>query len=179
MNLSFSSTNSRRPVPVAVALGSNLGDREVMLQAAIDALRPFITITRVSPVYETAPWGVASQPNFLNMAVTGHTMLSPAALLARVKQIENELGRMPGVRYGPRLIDIDILLYGDQIVWSERDPDLKIPHPRMAERRFVLRPLADIAPHWLHPTTGRTIAALLDTLPTDTTGDVWPLPQPA
>lgn len=131
---------------VHVALGSNLGDRERNLAAARDALgRGALTVERASSIYETEPWGAANQGRYLNQAVRGVTNLTPKALLARLLEIERELGRdrSQAERFGPRVIDLDILLY-DGVVLNE--PDLQIPHPRMMERAFVLVPLAEIAP---------------------------------
>ena len=145
-------------VLVYLALGTNLGDREKNLREAIAHLSPQVTVTRESPVYETEPWGMQDQPRFLNMVVEGETALEPHALLDFLKRLERELGRTEGVRYGPRVIDLDILLYDDLVL--SRD-DLKIPHPRLAERRFVLVPLAAIAPDLLHPIEGVSIRALL------------------
>lgn len=150
------------PHAVALALGSNLGDRMAALRAACVALAPFVRLGGLSPVYETAPAYVTDQPAFLNAVVLGTTALEPEILLATVKAIEREVGRQPTFRYGPRVLDIDILFY-DSV---RRDtPGLTLPHPRLAEREFVLRPLADVAPAWIHPVTGKTAGALLAALP--------------
>ena len=149
-------------VPVALALGSNLGDSLAYLRQALAALAPYVEVTAVSPVYETAPAYVTDQPVFLNAVLTGRTKLEPLALLWAVKSLESDIGRQPTFRYGPRVIDIDILLYGDQVVSL---PELGIPHIRMDEREFVLRPLADIAPEWRHPVKNKTMAELLALLP--------------
>jgi len=146
---------------VYIALGSNLGDRMANIEAAIAALAERVTVRTRSPVYETDPKYVTDQPRFLNMALSGETDLDPSDLLAFLKGIEARLGRQAGVRYGPRPIDLDILFYGDECI--ER-PELKIPHPLMAERAFVLKPLADIAPGTLHPVTGRSVAEMLAAL---------------
>ena len=149
---------------VLIALGSNLGDRLANLYAAIDALAPDVTVTARSKIYETDPRYVTDQPRFLNMALAATTALEPAALLRLLKGIEDRLGRKPGLRFGPRLIDLDIVFHGNGIVET---PDLQIPHPRLAERAFVLRPLADIAPDWAHLATGLTIRAMLEALDDD------------
>ncbi len=141
-----------------LALGTNLGDRSANLWRATTALRPEVKILAQSPIYETPAWGYEDQPAFLNMVVEGETELPPDALLAYVKGIEAELGRTPSFRWGPRLIDIDILLYDDLVLTS---PDLTIPHPRLHERAFVLVPLAALAPRLIHPVLGRSIADLL------------------
>lgn len=152
---------------VYVALGTNLGDRQANLQTALDRLGAVVTIRMVSPVYETEPWGVTDQPKFLNMAVVGETALEPDALLAALKRIEGDMGRTETVRYGPRVIDLDILFYDDRVVHNAQ---LEIPHPRLAERRFVLAPLADIAPDFKHPVLGLSVRELLGRLPDE--GDV-------
>jgi len=146
---------------VDIALGSNLGDRATNLEAAIAALQPEVAVLDRSPIYETDPEYMVDQPAFLNMMVRGETGLQPQDLLRRLKSIERDLGRTPGRRYGPRLIDLDIIYFGDRIVVA---PGLTIPHPRMVERAFVLRPLSDIAPDARHPVTGETVLKLLEKL---------------
>lgn len=142
---------------IYLGLGTNLGDRTANLQAAISRLAEELEITAVSPIYQTPPWGVTDQPDFLNLCLKAETDLPPAKLLTFVKNLETKLGRQPGKRWGPRLIDIDILFYADQIIETE---NMIIPHPRLAERAFVLRPLAEIAPDFVHPVFGETVMAL-------------------
>ncbi len=143
---------------VLLGLGSNLGRRQDHLRRALTALAERLEITATSPVYETAPMYVTDQPLFLNMVVRGETEMAAAALLAWLKSLEARLGRTASVRFGPRAIDLDILFYGRDVVAT---PTLTIPHPRLAERAFVLRPLADIAPCWTHPVTGRRVDEML------------------
>jgi len=149
---------------VYLGLGSNLGDRRRNLEAALDALRahPQIAVTAVSSFLETEPvGGPPGQGRFLNAAAAIETDLSPGALLEELKRVERALGRKPGPRWGPREIDLDILLCGDTILETGT---LVIPHPRMRERRFVLEPLAEIAPTARDPATGRTVRELLASL---------------
>ncbi|MED0736364.1 2-amino-4-hydroxy-6-hydroxymethyldihydropteridine diphosphokinase [Aneurinibacillus thermoaerophilus] len=136
---------SRQSTQVFLGLGSNIGDREKLLICAIRMLDavPGIKVTCVSSLYETDPVGYTEQDTFLNLVVEIETILSPAVLLANTQQIEAELGRVRTIRWGPRTLDIDILLYGKQWI---RDKGLEIPHPRMLERAFVIVPLAEIAP---------------------------------
>ena len=150
---------------VFIALGGNQGDRAVLLRTAQDALWEFVVLTSRSPVYETAPKYVTDQPPFLNMVVQGHTELKPDGLLKALKATERNMGRVAGApRNGPRPIDLDILFYDDLKMETET---LTIPHPRIAERRFVLQPLADIAGNFRHLVTGETVAAMLAALPDD------------
>jgi len=139
-----------------LGLGSNLGDRQRNLSEALEALRERgIRVLATSPVYETEPWGVADQPRYLNAACAVGTCLPPIELLDALKRIEKQMGRVRSVRYGPRPIDLDILLYGDLLL---NTPRLCIPHAGMLERASVLVPLADIAPDQRHPVTHLTIA---------------------
>lgn len=141
---------------VYLGLGANLGDREANIARALAALpRHGCRVCAISPLYETEPWGITDQPRFLNAAACIETVLGPHALLDALKTIEKELGRKPSVRYGPRPIDLDILLYADLRIAT---PRLIVPHAGMLERASVLAPLADIAPEVRHPVTGLTIA---------------------
>jgi 2-amino-4-hydroxy-6-hydroxymethyldihydropteridine diphosphokinase len=146
---------------VYLALGSNLGDRRHNMAAALRALPPEVEISDLSRIYETTPAYVTNQPLFLNMAVEGYTTLSPTSLLNHLQQIERSLGRERTVHYGPRTIDLDILFYDELILDL---PGLTLPHPRMSERAFVLRPLADIAPNFVHPVLQRSVQELLAAL---------------
>lgn len=144
-----------------LSLGSNLNDRYANLQRAIAGLQAHFTITAISPVYVTEPWGDTDQPAFLNVCVAAATTAPPHDALRLIKEIEADMGREPTRRWGPRLIDIDILFY-DKLILA--DEELIIPHPRIAERAFVLAPLADIIPDFRHPQTGETIEEMLDRL---------------
>ena len=151
---------------VYLGLGSNVGDREANLRAAIERLEaPDLRVLRVSPVYETEPVDYTEQRWFLNLVVEAETSLFPMQLLARVARIERALGRLRTVPKGPRSIDIDILLYGKAVIRSEA---LEVPHPRMDERRFVLAPLADLAPDLRHPIAHRTVSEMLAAAPPQT-----------
>ena len=151
---------------IYLSLGSNLGEREANLRAAIERLAaPDVRVVRTSPVYETEPVDYIHQRWFLNLAVEAETSLFPMELLARIGKIERTLGRVRKVAKGPRTIDIDILLYGQAVV---RSATLEIPHPRMAERRFVLAPLADLAPGLRHPVTHKTVREMLAAAPAQT-----------
>ena len=142
---------------VFLGLGSNLGDRQGNLLAAVQMLRQWASIEQISSLYETDPVGLEDQPRFLNCAVRIKTDLDPRGLLTALKEIERRVGRRPRGRWGPREIDLDILFYGDLILVED---DLIIPHPRAHERLFVLRPLSDIAPELIHPALNRRIDEL-------------------
>jgi 2-amino-4-hydroxy-6-hydroxymethyldihydropteridine diphosphokinase len=148
---------------VYLGLGSNVGDREKNLAAAIEQLAdPGFRVTRVSSTFETEPIDFTAQRWFLNLVVEAETDLFPMQLLSRTLKIERSLGRVRTVKNGPRTIDIDILLYGKTVIHSA---SLEVPHPRMAERRFVLAPLAELAPDLRHPLTHRSIREMLDASP--------------
>ena len=151
---------------IYLALGSNIGDRDANLRAAIQNISTAgIVPLRESPIYETEPVGYTDQRWFLNMVVEAETALFPMQLLTRTGKIERALGRVRTVPNGPRTIDIDILLYGNAVV---RTPRLEIPHPRIQERRFVLAPLADLAPDMRHPVLHKSVRQLLDAAPPQT-----------
>ena len=161
------------PVTTYLCLGGNLGDRMAALLEALQLLdaAPGMRRTACSSVYDTEPWAVADQPNFLNLVVAYETTLTPADLLAACQSVEAAVGRTPSFRWGPRRIDVDILLYGDEVVDSA-EPDLKIPHPRLAQRAFVLVPLAEMVPERLVPPDGPTVRGLLEQVD-DRAGVVW------
>lgn len=143
---------------VYLGLGSNLGDREENMRRALELLGESMSLQRTSSLYDTEPWGYKDQPRFLNCACEGWTSLGPQDLLAAVRDVERAIGREPSFPMGPRLMDVDILFYGQQVV---RKPDLEVPHTRLAERAFVLVPLAEIAPQYRHPLLRVTVATLL------------------
>jgi 2-amino-4-hydroxy-6-hydroxymethyldihydropteridine diphosphokinase len=149
-----------------IGLGSNLGDRAGHIGLAVESCRavPGITAVTLSPIYETAPVGPVPQGPFLNAAARLATTLSPTDLAAHLRQIETVAGREPLTtrrKWGPRVLDLDLLLYDDLVLDT---PELTVPHPRLHERWFVLKPLADLAPDVVHPILGRTISDLLATI---------------
>lgn len=145
---------------VYIALGSNLGNRvENLLLAREYIASPHVRLTRASSIYETAPRDIVDQPWFLNQVVAAETTLFPRQLLARLLRIEHEMGRQRTIAKGPRVIDLDILLFGDAVIHTA---GLEIPHPRMAERRFVLEPLAELAPALRPPRNNYTVQEMLN-----------------
>ncbi|MDP8989610.1 MAG: 2-amino-4-hydroxy-6-hydroxymethyldihydropteridine diphosphokinase [Acidobacteriota bacterium] len=144
---------------VYIALGSNLGDRVGNLLLARERIAsPHVRLTRASSIYETAPRDIVDQPWFLNQVVAAETTLFPRQLLARLLRIEHEMGRQRTLAKGPRVIDLDILLFGEAVIHT---PGLEIPHPRMAERRFALEPLAELVPALRPPRSNRTVQEML------------------
>jgi len=155
-----------RPSPaliqVAVSLGSNLGDREGWIASGVKAMRRDLEDLRLSALYETAPELLEDQPLFLNACCTGRTLLTPHQLLSQLQDAERAAGRCrPGPLYGPRTLDLDLLLYGDEVI---EDSDLVVPHARLRERGFVLVPLAEIAADWIVPASQGQPAERVDSL---------------
>lgn len=146
-----------------LGLGSNLGDRAGAVRESVDLLSAAgdIVLRRMSSLYVTEPWGNENQPDFVNAVAEIDTTLGPEDLLARAKSIEDRMGREKRERWGPREIDVDLLLYGDEVVYTR---DLRIPHPGIEERAFVLVPLLELSPDLTHPATGRRLAESLERL---------------
>lgn len=165
-----------RPHTVHLALGTNLGDRAENLRRAVAALADRFALTALSPVYETDPRYRLDQPRFYNQCAVARTALSCQDALAHLKRIEGALGRVPGERYGPRLIDLDLLFYDDLV---HDGADLTLPHPLLHERAFVLVPLADVAGEVVHPTLGLTVRELRDRLPETERGALRPVAEPS
>lgn len=147
--------------PVAIALGSNLGDRARMLRKGVDALAEHLQDLQVSTFHETDPVGVGDQPRFLNAAATGYTALSPRDLLNALLAIEQRLGRERPYPGAPRTLDLDLIFYAELII---NEPGLVVPHPRFRNRRFVLAPLMEVAPDWTDPVTRTSVRHLLQEL---------------
>jgi 2-amino-4-hydroxy-6-hydroxymethyldihydropteridine diphosphokinase len=150
-------------VKAYIGLGSNLGERESMIRQALEALAalPGTELVRASSLYDTEPVGDVEQPNFLNAVAQVETELPPSQLLWNLQLIEKRLGRERTRRWGPRVIDLDLLLYGDEIV---EEPSLRVPHPEIARRAFVLVPLVELEPLLVHPATGETMLSHLSKL---------------
>lgn len=146
--------------PVILGLGANQGDPVAQLARAVELLSARVRIGAVSSVYRSAPVGYAHQPDFYNLVVTGRTPLDPATLLRAAQAVEEALGRRRTFRDAPRTMDVDLLAYGNRVMRTE---DLTLPHPRLHLRGFVLHPLLEVAPEWVHPVLGRTARELLST----------------
>ena len=149
-------------IKVYLGLGSNMGDKQANMAQALKLLPPEVIVVQVSYLYESEPVGNKDQPWFLNAAACGFTDLNPLRLLEHVKRIEEQIGRLLSFRNAPRPIDIDILFYGDESMETE---SLTIPHPRIPERAFVLAPMAELEPDYLHPTRNQTMAEMLSAIP--------------
>ncbi|HXI10242.1 MAG TPA: 2-amino-4-hydroxy-6-hydroxymethyldihydropteridine diphosphokinase [Thermodesulfobacteriota bacterium] len=149
---------------VFISMGSNLGDRVANCREAVRRLAGYdgVRVVKTSSLYETEPWGVTDQGPFINAVVEIDTGLAPEPLFELLKSIEAEMGRTKGRRWGPRLIDLDLIFYGDRVVDTER---LKVPHPSVEERAFVLVPLSELAPGFTHPASGRPVSEILSGLP--------------
>ena len=146
-------------VRVALSLGSNVGDSKGNIRDALKELSKVVDDMKVSSFYRTEPVKIKFQPDFINIAVVGSTVLSPLSFLRYVNMMEKELGRVREIRFGPRTLDIDIIFFGSEIVKTDL---LKIPHPEFEKRLFVLVPLAEIAPHFCNPEDGRKVHEILD-----------------
>jgi 2-amino-4-hydroxy-6-hydroxymethyldihydropteridine diphosphokinase len=158
---------------IFLCLSTNLGDRATNLQHAVASMQSDVQVISASKVYETPPWGYVDQPMFLNQVLQVQTNLPPFDLLTHLKKTEHQMGRVETFRNGPRLIDIDILFYGDMVVNA---PQLTLPHPRLHQRAFVLVPLADLAPNLVHPVIGKTVQQMLQAV--DRSGIIPYLPPP-
>ena len=156
---------------IYLSLGSNLGDRQKNLESVEKLLPPKVLVRKRSRIYETEPWGYQDQPRFLNQVLAVQTSLSPLELLAYLKRIEKSIGRKPSFRFGPREVDIDILLYGSQVI---NNKNLVIPHVRLTERSFVLVPLVEIAPGLILPGSESTLINIMETIDTS---DVYPFQE--
>ncbi|HXF59594.1 MAG TPA: 2-amino-4-hydroxy-6-hydroxymethyldihydropteridine diphosphokinase [Candidatus Saccharimonadales bacterium] len=151
---------------VLVGVGSNLGDREFLIRKAVESMRdlPRTLVVRVSSLYDTDPVGEVEQPPFLNAVVWLETTLEPRELLWQLLLIEKRMGRVRSQRWGPRPIDLDLLFYDDRRI---DEPDLTVPHPEAHRRGFVLLPLLELDPEFVHPSTGESIKKLIKRLPPD------------
>jgi 2-amino-4-hydroxy-6-hydroxymethyldihydropteridine diphosphokinase len=162
---------------VLLGLGANLDDPVARLAEAVELLRHALTVEAVSSVYRSEPVGFRDQPDFFNLVVRGRTGLGPAELLRAARRVEDAMGRVRSFRNAPRRIDVDLLAHGETVLDT---PDLALPHPRMAERRFVLAPLAEVAPEWRHPVLGETARELLERLDVPERVERWGgLPDPS
>jgi 2-amino-4-hydroxy-6-hydroxymethyldihydropteridine diphosphokinase len=163
---------------IAIALGTNLGDRELHLEEAITALKEDIFIdgtAKVSRTYESPPWGYANQPEFLNLVVVGRRDWKPHALLNYFREYETTMGRKRDIPNGPRVIDLDLIAYGAETL---KDPQIEVPHPRFRDRDFVLLPLCDVWGEWKDPITGKTALVLLSELEKKQPFSAKPLTHP-
>ena len=150
--------------PIYLALGTNLGDREDNLRIARQSLLQEVELAAESSIYRTPPWGYTDQPDFLNQVIEVRTCLEPRPLLDFLKHLETAMGRFKTFRNGPRLIDLDLLFYGQRVI---QDEDLQIPHPRLHMRAFVLVPLCEIAPNFFHPVLKQSVQTLLSWVDTE------------
>ena len=160
----------REPTPVCIGLGTNMGDREANLRTALELLQPIVNCGAVSDIFETEPVGVVEQDWFLNMVLRGTTTCDAFELLAELQRIEDTMGRKRLIDKGPRIIDLDILLYSSTIHHTK---SLTVPHPELHRRAFVLMPLAQVAADWIHPVLGETVQELLQKLNDDKAVRVW------
>jgi 2-amino-4-hydroxy-6-hydroxymethyldihydropteridine diphosphokinase len=150
---------------VFLGLGTNLGNKEGNLNEAIRHIATFATIIKQSPMHVTEPFGITAQPAFLNQVIQIETILAPEQLLEQLQKIEAKMGRIKTIRNGPRIIDVDILFYNNEII---KTITLGIPHPEITSRESVLLPMSEIAPEFIHPTENKTIAELYTTIHTHT-----------
>jgi len=159
-----------QPSPVCIGLGTNMGDREANLRTALERLKSIISCDAVSDIFETEPVGSVRQGWFLNMALRGTTRLGPLELLAALQDIEDAMGRRSRGDKGPRIIDLDILLYSSTIL---RTKNLTLPHPELHRRAFVLKPLVQVAGTWTHPVLNETVEHITQKLTTDKAVRIW------
>lgn len=169
-------TSIHHPYFVLLGLGANLGDPVAQLARAVRMLRAFVDVERVSSVYRTEPVGYADQPEFRNLVVAGRTRLAPLELLAATREVEDAMGRRRSFPNAPRTMDIDLLAFDERVMETAA---LVLPHPRLHLRGFVLHPLAEIAPEWVHPVLGRSARQLLaDAAGLERVERMGPLPAP-